>query len=136
MTPTAPGRARAFVDICLIIKGKSSIPWIGQLIFGAQPRWFTHLDAHETLDGDSMLLYFQERILSRQEGRGASWKDTYFMPTSSDMCVFGTCFSCFSCFRHKQLPGGRRARLGTVCSHAFGFLNKASEEIRRIGWTS
>eukprot|EP00884_Botryococcus_braunii_P017730 jgi/Botrbrau1/4640/Bobra.33_2s0011.1 len=44
MTPTAPGKARAFVEICFMVKGKSPIPWIAQLIFGAQPRWLTHLD--------------------------------------------------------------------------------------------
>lgn len=106
MTPTGAGRARLFVQIAIVLKGKSVIPWIGRWLLASQPRWFTHLDAHETIDGDSMILMVQERVLRKQEAKGVSWRDAFFMPTSSDMCAPkgaplsfpSSFFNLFNCF--------------------------------------
>ena len=58
-TPTAPGRMRIFAHIGFFSSGKGTLPWFVENVLSRMPRWMTHLDAHDTLDGDNMLLHYQ-----------------------------------------------------------------------------
>lgn len=51
------------------------------------PRWFEHIKTrNQVLDGDMVLLHYQERIL-QQKKQVESWKTAYKLPTSADRFV-------------------------------------------------
>ncbi|NES24081.1 MAG: Rieske 2Fe-2S domain-containing protein [Symploca sp. SIO3E6] len=51
------------------------------------PRWWNHITIRNSvLDGDMILLHYQERLL-QQKQRTQSWKTAYKMPTSADRLV-------------------------------------------------
>lgn len=56
-------------------------------LHGLVPRWWNHIKTRNlVLDGDMILLYYQERFL-QQKQQTESWKTAYKMPTSADRLV-------------------------------------------------
>lgn len=74
--PVAPGRSR------LVAQFPRNF---AQRLHRWTPRWWNHLQERNlVLDGDMILLHYQEQLLQRQT---ASWKTAYKLPTSADRLV-------------------------------------------------
>lgn len=87
------GRQVGLVTYCIPVSpGKSRIVAqfprnFAKTLHHLTPRWFDHIKTrHQVLDGDMVLLHYQERIL-QQRKQVESWKTAYKLPTSADRFV-------------------------------------------------
>lgn len=76
--PVSPGKSRL---VALFSRN------FAQQISRITPRWWEHTKVrNEVIDGDMVLLSYQERFLQQRQ-RQESWKTAYQMPTSADRFV-------------------------------------------------
>lgn len=98
--PAAPGRSRVFINSYFL--GPMPKPMIrkgvkpGQLIRGvalgilrSSLPWWSHMTTNGILDGDSVFLHQQERLLRSPELRN-QWSRAYYLPAQCDSMVAAT----------------------------------------------
>ena len=77
--PVSPGKSRIVAQFPRNF-AQSLQKWI--------PRWWVHIKTRNSvLDGDMVLLHYQERELLQSDNISPSWKQAYTMPTSADRLV-------------------------------------------------
>jgi phenylpropionate dioxygenase-like ring-hydroxylating dioxygenase large terminal subunit len=105
------GRQVGLVTYCIPVSpGKSRIVAqfprnFAKTLHRLTPRWFEHIKTrNQVLDGDMVLLHYQERIL-QQKKQVESWKTAYKLPTSADRFVIEF-RNWFDKYCQGQLPWG------------------------------
>jgi len=105
------GRQVGLVTYCIPVSpGKSRIVAqfprnFAKTLHRLTPRWFSHIKTrNQVLDGDMILLHYQERIL-QQRKQVESWKTAYKLPTSADRFVIEF-RNWFDKYCQGQLPWG------------------------------
>ena len=105
------GRQVGLVTYCIPVSpGKSRIVAqfprnFAKTLHHLTPRWFEHIKTrNQVLDGDMVLLHYQERIL-QQRKQVESWKTAYKLPTSADRFVIEF-RNWFDQYCQGQLPWG------------------------------
>ncbi|GAB4823559.1 hypothetical protein N2152v2_010605 [Parachlorella kessleri] len=84
VAPLSPGRSR----ITMHMATAADMPLPIKLLL-MKPAWMDHITQRsDVFDGDNVFLAGQDRVLAQQaQQEGASWRELYYMPTTSDSLV-------------------------------------------------
>ncbi|KAK9909088.1 hypothetical protein WJX75_006990 [Coccomyxa subellipsoidea] len=91
LVPNGPGKSSVLFSGFFVEKGFNALPPKIKLR-RLRPKWWSHAFTHNIFDGDSKILYLQERVLVEENVSHSSlsaWWRGYYMPAQADRLVAG-----------------------------------------------
>ncbi|CAL8461939.1 g1470 [Coccomyxa elongata] len=90
LVPNGPGRSSVLFYGFFVKKAFDALPSNIRFRLRWRPKWWSHTFTHNIFDGDSKILYIQERFLAEENESGLSmWRRAFYMPAQADRLVAG-----------------------------------------------